>query len=169
MSQPGRPSVRRALPCVCTTVGALTALLMAGTASAEKVYVLDAVDGDQVQLQREHGGLSQARLIGIEAPGARSDKRHPAKLNLGQRAFGRWGTASCDPWHRPPDKKKPLPPLLCRVEVDGHDLSVAQLEAGFARYSERFAGSLTTSERELFKAKESAAREAKKGMWIDRE
>lgn len=138
-------------------------------AYAEKVYVLDAIDGDQVQLQRERGGPSQVRLIGIEAPGQRSDKQHPAKLSLGQVAFGRWGEAQCDPWEKPKDKKKPVPPVLCRIKVDGVDLSVAQLDAGFARYSDRYAGSLSPDERQSFQQKERAAREAKKGMWTDRE
>lgn len=133
----------------------------------EKVYVLDAVDGDQLQLQRASKSLSQVHLIGIQAPGTRSEKRHPSKLHLGQLAFGRWGTAKCDPWERPKDKKKPAPPLLCRVEVDGVDLSAVQLEAGFATYSERYAGSMTKEERESFKAKEQAAREAKKGIWSE--
>jgi endonuclease YncB( thermonuclease family) len=137
------------------------------THAAEKVYVLDAVDGDQVQLQRANGSLSQVHLIGIiQAPGTRSEKRHPSKLHFGQTAFGRWDTAVCDPWERPKNKKKPAPPLLCRMEVDGTDLSAVQLEAGFATYSDRYAGSLSQEDRKSFKAKEQAAREAKK-IWSD--
>ncbi len=163
-----RPWRDRAMSARRFAVGvvAVGATLAAFSVHVEKVYVLDAVDGDQLQLQR--GGLSQVRLIGIESPGHRSDKRHPAKLNLGQVAFGRLGEAQCDPWEKPKDKKQPMPPVLCRVKVDGIDLSSAQLDAGFARYSPRYAGSLSPDERESFLQKERAAREAKKGMWTDR-
>lgn len=148
-------------------LGLLDGAAFAEDSLPEKVYVLDAVDGDQVQLQRANKSLSQVHLIGIQAPGTRSEKRHPSKLNLGQIAFGRWGAAKCDPWERPKDKTKPAPPLLCRIEVDGADLSAVQLEAGFATFSERYAGSMTKEEREFFKAKEQSAREAKRGIWSE--
>jgi endonuclease YncB( thermonuclease family) len=132
----------------------------------QKVYVLDAIDGDSLQLQRDGGALFRAHLIAVEAPGTRQEKRHPSKLNLGSIAFGRWGTARCDPLKKAePAKKKPPKPLLCRVYVDGRDLGLAQLEAGHASFSVRYSGSLSESERSSYKAAERAAKDAKKGMW----
>lgn len=149
----------------------LASLLASATAHAQqeqKVYVLDAIDGDSLQLQRDGGALFRTRLIGIEAPGTREEKRHPSKLALGSIAFGRWGTARCDPIEKPPTetKKKATPkPLLCRVHVDGKDLGLAQLEAGQASYSARYSGSLSEADRSTYKAAERAAKDAKKGMW----
>lgn len=138
--------------------------------SEQKVYVLDAIDGDSLQLQRDGGALVRVHLIGIEAPGTREEKRHPSKLHLGSIAFGRWGTAQCGPVPKPPDttKKKPPPkPLLCRVRVDGKDVGLAQLEAGQASYNSRYAGSLSDTDRATYKGAERSAKEAKKGMWAE--
>ena len=152
--------------------GALLLLSFSAVAQPEqKVYVLDAIDGDSLQVQRDGGALARAHLIGIEAPGTREEKRHPSKLHLGSVAFGRWGTAQCDPVPPLPTdvkKKKPLPkPLLCRVRIDGKDVGLAQLEAGQASYSTRFAGSLSEADRGTYKAAERSAKETKKGMWAD--
>lgn len=152
---------------------AMFALMLLSSAGAlaqheQKVYVLDAIDGDSLQLQRDGGALFRTHLIGIEAPGTRQEKRHPSKLALGSIGFGRWGTARCDPPEKPPKggKKKVVPkPLLCRVHVDGKDLGLAQLEAGQASYSTRYAGSLSETDRATYKAAERAAKDAKKGMW----
>jgi endonuclease YncB( thermonuclease family) len=136
----------------------------------QKVYVLDAIDGDSLQLQRDGGALVRVHLIGVEAPGTREEKRHPSKLHLGSIAFGRWGTAQCDPVPKPPvdAKKKPPPkPLLCRVRVDGKDVGLAQLEAGQASFSARYAGSLSEADRMAYKGAERSAKDTKKGMWAD--
>ena len=87
---------------------------------------LDAVGGDPAPLQREAGERLQARRLGIQASGGRSgkralDKRHTAKLNLGTDRLPPAGVKPCDPCQRREDKKKPVLPLPCRVQVDGVD------------------------------------------------
>lgn len=160
---PARRRTWRWVAALSLLTGAVLAMLALWRSGAEPVYVLDAPEGDQLQLKRQDGTVSRVRLAGIEAGGSIAGTRQSAKLHLSQIAFGRPGEARCSS-PRGAGVEDGL--VLCRVLIQGVDLSLAQLDAGHARYSERHAGAMSAAEREQLQQREAAARTAKKGMWV---
>jgi len=149
-------------------------LLLAGVsglsiAAERRVYVLNAIDGDQLELLPEGGKQHRAFMAGITAPVKDTQQAKASKLALSSLAFGRWVQAACQNAPAPPPGKaneKPKPgPLYCRVEVEGVDLAVAQLEAGQARYSVKHAVGLNAEQRQRYADAEAKAKAAKAGLW----
>ena len=137
-------------------------------AAARKVYVTNAIDGDVLELL-DNGKQYRARIAGIDAPAKDSDRAKAAKLALSSLTFGRWAQASCEnapapPPKKPGDKAKPGP-LYCRVEIEGLDLAVAQLEAGNARYSPKQVVGVDAEHQKRYQQAELKAKDAKLGVW----
>ena len=101
------------------------------------MYVTNAVEGDVLELL-DNGKQYRARITGIDAPAS--------------------------PPKKPGDKPKPGP-LYCRVEVEGMDLAVAQLEAGNARYSPKHVFGVNAEHQKRYQQAESKAKDAKLGVW----
>ena len=67
-------------------------------------------------------------------------------------------------WH----KKDPYGRLVGVVFVDGHDVNLEQVRAGFAWWYREYAREQTPEDREGYALAEKAARERKFGLWADR-
>lgn len=159
------PGVRAA---VALTMGVLAASADAA-ALARKVYVLNAIEGDRLEILPERGSAYRVFVAGIEAPPKHSEAGRASKSALTAVAFARWGTATCQSAPPLPPKnprEKPRPgSKYCRVEVDGTDMGLAQLSAGQARYTEQRALGLDAQQRERYTAAQAKAKAAKVGMW----
>jgi len=150
----------------------MVAVLVASAALAatdRKVYVLNAIAGDRLEILPERGSAYRVFVAGIEAPPKDSEAGRASKSALTAVAFARWGTASCQsapplPPKKPGDKPRPGP-TYCRVEVDGNDSGLAQLEAGQARFTDQRALGLDAQQRKRYAAAEAKAKAAKLGIW----
>ena len=138
-------------------------------AAERKVYVLNAISGDELELLPEGGKQHRAFLAGIDAPARDTEQAYAAKQALSGLTFGRWAQASCQnapaPSPKKPNEKPKLGPLYCKVELEGTDLAVAQLEAGRVRFSGKNAVGLTQGQQKRYQEAEAKAKEAKLGVW----
>ena len=139
------------------------------TAAERRVYVLNAINGDELELIPEGGKQHRALLAGIDAPARDTEQAKASKLALSSLTFGRWVQTGCQNAPPPPPKKpgdKPKPgPLYCRVELEGTDLAIAQLEAGRVRFNAKHAVGLSQSQQKRYQEAETKAKEAKVGVW----
>lgn len=144
--------------CVCTSV----------QANERKAYVLNAIEGDVLEFV-ENSKQYRVHIAGIDAPTKDTEHAKFSKQALSALTFGRWVQATCvaAPPPSPPkagQRAKPGP-LYCRVEVEGADLAIAQLEAGKARYGANHAFGLTANQKAEYQSAEAKAKERKQGIW----
>ena len=102
---------------------------MAGvqTSSSDELTgrIVSVADGDTVTLLDTNLRQHKIRLSGIDAPERRQPFGNRSRLHLGALVFGRQVTADCPKTDR-------YKRAVCRLEVDGVDANLAQLEAGMA-------------------------------------
>lgn len=113
--------------------------------------VVTVVDGDTIGVLRD-GHEVRVRLDGIDAPESGQDFWEQAKQFMTDAAFNKVVAVSgheLDRYGR----------LIARVTVDGRDLSVAAIEAGFAWHFVRYAND------PILAAAEARARTHRLGLW----
>ena len=88
---------------------------LAAFAAERKVYVLNAVEGDLLEVVHD-GKQYRARIAGIDAPAKDSDLAKTSKQALGALTFGRWALAECVNAPAPPPKKPGDKPRFCRIK-----------------------------------------------------
>ena len=101
------------------------------------------------------------RLSGIDAPEKRQPFGNRSRLHLGALVFGKQVTADCP-------KKDRYKRAVCRLEVDGVDANLAQIEAGMAWHYKAYAREQSPADRWRYAKAEDRAREARQGLWGDR-
>ena len=87
--------------------------------------IVSVADGDTVTLLDTNLRQHKIRLSGIDAPEKRQPFGNRSRLHLGALVFGKQVTADCP-------KKDRYKRAVCRLEVDGVDANLAQIEAGMA-------------------------------------
>jgi endonuclease YncB( thermonuclease family) len=113
--------------------------------------VVTVVDGDTIGVLRD-GHEVRIRLDGIDAPESGQDFWQQAKQFMTDAAFDKIVAVSGDEIDR-------FGRLIARVRVDGRDLSVAVVEAGFAWHFVRH------SQDAVLAAAERAAQKRRLGLW----
>lgn len=126
-----------------------------------KSYLAHAVfiaDGDTVIVQEADGTEHKVRLVGIDAPEKEQHYGLAAKQHL-QRVLGnkvlRVETQQNDVYGRE----------LGTLWLNEDDVNLAQIQAGFAWHYRRFAAQQALARRLSYAAAETAARQAKLGLW----
>lgn len=115
------------------------------------------VDGDTFYL-RNSGGLDKIRLYAADAPEKSQEHGKQATQALQALLSAQKVDADCyktDKHHR----------SVCRVYVNGKDVSLALVAAGHAWYATRFAKEFTASERDAFAIAQTRAQTARQGLW----
>ena len=84
-----------------------------------------------------------------------------SRLHLGTLVFGRQVTADCPKTDR-------YKRAVCRLEVDGIDANLAQVEAGMAWHYKAYTREQSPADRWRYAKAEDRAREARHGLWADR-
>jgi endonuclease YncB( thermonuclease family) len=97
--------------------------------------------------------------------GVAPEKRQPfgnrSRLHLGALVFGRQVRADCPKTDR-------YKRAVCRLEVDGIDANLAQVEAGMAWHYKAYTREQSPADRWRYAKAEDRAREARHGLWADR-
>ena len=122
--------------------------------------VVSVADGDTVTLLDADLRQHKIRLIGIDAPEKRQAFGNRARLNLGLQVFGRDVTADCPKTDR---YKRPL----CKLEVDGTDANLAQIEAGMAWHYKAYQRDQRPADQARYAQAEARARVNRVGLWGD--
>jgi micrococcal nuclease len=144
---------------------ALIVVGVVASAQAETLSgpVVSISDGDTIEILIEHGGgkrPQRVRLGGIDAPESGQAFGTRAKQHLSRLIGGRHVTAEAhkrDRWGR----------VVATVYVDGTDVGLAMVEAGFAWWYRKYADEQPPSARRAYEAAETAARRARRGLWGD--
>src|SRR5687768_8777528 len=108
-------------------------LLAPGLVSAAELRgtVVGVSDGDTITVLDADRRQHKIRLAGIDAPERHQGFAERSKQNLSSLAFKKQATLDC--YKTDPYKRK-----VCRVQVDGKDVALAQVRSGLAWHYKRF-------------------------------
>ena len=123
--------------------------------------IVSVADGDTVTLLDANLRQHRIRLSGIDAPEKRQPFGNRSRLHLGALVFGKQVTAHCPKTDR-------YKRAVCRIEVDGIDANLAQVEAGMAWHYKAYAREQSPADRRRYAKAEDRARETRLGLWADR-
>lgn len=145
---------------------AAAALFTLGSLQTSSAYeltgrIISIADGDTVTLLDANLQQHKIRLSGIDAPERRQPFGNRSRLHLGALVFGRQVTADCPKTDR-------YKRAVCRLEVDGVDANLAQIEAGMAWHYKAYAREQPPADRWRYAKAEDRARDARQGLWADR-
>ena len=124
--------------------------------------VVGVADGDTVTVVTAERVRQVVRLAGIDAPekaqpyGARA-KRHLSDLVYGAEVVVEY------------EKRDRYGRIVGKIVRGGQDASLSQIEAGYAWHYKRYAAEHSLADRATYARAEEAAREARRGLWSERE
>ena len=147
--------VTRALAAAC-----LWLALCCADAAELHGYVVSVPDGDSIVVLDERRRQHRVRLAGIDAPekGQRYSNRSRDNLNALLRL-----KHVLVVWH----KRDSYDRLVGVVYLEGRDINLAQVQTGYAWWYRGYAGEQSYDERRLYERAESAARQERRGLWVD--
>ena len=150
------PSLLKIILCIL--------LLAHGFATAETIQakVVRVADGDTITVLDQAKTQHKIRLSGIDAPENGMPFGQKSKQHLSDLVAGRVVTVETTKIDR--YKRN-----VGKVLVDGQDANLAQVEAGFAWHYKAYQREQSPADRHAYGFAEERAREAKKGLWLDRE
>jgi endonuclease YncB( thermonuclease family) len=153
--------MRRALPLAA----ALAWLLLASFPAAQPADILrgrvvSVADGDTVTVLDTAKVQHRIRLNGIDAPETRQPFAARSKSHLSDLVFGRDVTVL---WSKADRDGR----LVGTVTIGAVNTSLEQLRAGFAWYYRQYATDVAPANRPLYEAAETAARQARLGLWSE--
>lgn len=150
----------RALPLAFAT--ACLFVLMGATAVGADTLaakVVRIVDGDTLVVEagaKRH----RIRLAGIDAPEKDQPWGEAATRELRRQVAGRQVAVE---WHKADRWKR----LIGVVVLDGEDVNLHLVDRGLAWHYKRYADEQTPEQREAYSAAETAAQDARRGLWSD--
>ena len=124
--------------------------------------VIRIADGDTITILDQTKTQHKIRLAGIDAPEkgmpfGQKSKEHLSVLVAGKQVLVE--TSKVDRYGR----------KVGKVIVEGLDANLAQIEAGFAWHYKAYEREQSVVDRQAYDKAEEHAREARKGLWQDRE
>lgn len=145
-----------------SSLALLTCLFLPAHASAGVLHgkVVAIADGDTITVLYSSKTRLRVRLAGIVAPdrdqafGTKS-REHLVNLVYGKQIkveyskLGHYGR------------------IVGKVIVDGRDVGLEQIKAGFARHSKQDENEQSAEDREAYAKAEQEARASKRGLWAD--
>ncbi|MFB1487686.1 MULTISPECIES: thermonuclease family protein [unclassified Thiocapsa] len=122
--------------------------------------VVRILDGDTVEVLDARKRTHRVRLAGIDAPESKQPFGAKSKRVLSSLVGGE--TVAVD-WH----KRDRYDRLVGKIMLDGADMNLALVRAGYAWWYREYAGEQSPSDRGLYAAAEKAARRDGVGLWAD--
>ncbi len=120
--------------------------------------VVGVHDGDTATVLDADKTQYKFRFNGIDAPELRQDFGNKSKQNLSDLIFGKEVTViynKVDKYGR----------FVGKIMVNGVDANLEQIKAGFAWQYKKYEDEQSVADRKTYAEAETAAREAKKGLW----
>ena len=117
-----------------------------------------ASDGDTFTLMLHDGGVARICPSGADAPERGQPYWRASRAHLVQLLEG--GPVSAHCYKKDRDRRD-----VCRVYVQGRDVALEQVEAGYAWWFRQFANEQTEQERLDYERAENQARAARRGLW----
>ena len=150
-------SLLRLLPALLLLTLPISSQTHADTLLGKVVSILD---GDTVEVLDARKRTHRVRLAGIDAPESKQPFGAKAKRALSSLVGGK--TLTVD-WH----KRDRYDRVVGRILLDGADVNLALVRAGYAWWYREYAGEQSPSDRRLYEAAEKAARREGVGLWAD--
>jgi endonuclease YncB( thermonuclease family) len=122
--------------------------------------VVRILDGDTVEVLDAQKRTHRVRLSAIDAPELKQPFGAKAKRVLSDLVAGETLTIE---WH----KRDRYDRLIGKLVLDGVDVNLALVRAGYAHWYRAFAGEQSPHDRRLYEAAETAARSEGAGLWSD--
>lgn len=140
----------------------LSSLLFLPSANADRLSgkVVRVLDGDTVEVLDANRRVHRVRLAGIDAPESGQPHGTQATRVLSKAVAGE--TLIVD-WH----KRDRYDRLVGKLLLDGADVNLALVRAGYAWWYRAYAGEQTARDRKLYEAAEQTARRERVGLWRD--
>ena len=124
--------------------------------------VVGVADGDTVTVLDNGKVQHKIRLAGIDAPERTQDFGNRSKQSLSDLVFAKPVTVETR-------KQDRYGRHVGKVLVDGVDVSLSQIERGFAWHYKAHESEQPADDRKLYGAAEDAAKAVKRGLWYDPE
>ena len=153
--------MRMNLPTPLAIATVMLVCTHSATAATLTGRIVSIADGDTVTLLDASLQQHKIRLSGIDAPEKRQPFGNRSRLHLGALVFGRQVTADCPKTDR-------YKRAVCRIDVDGVDANLAQVEAGMAWHYKAYSREQSPADRWRYAKAEDRARDARQGLWADR-
>ncbi len=150
-------SLLRLLPALLVLTLLSSPQVLADTLVGTVVRILD---GDTVEVLDTYKDLHRIRLAGIDAPESGQPFGAVAKRAVSSLVGGE--TVTVD-WH----KRDRYGRMVGTLMLDGADVNLALVRAGYAWWYREYAGEQSPSDRRLYEAAEKAARRKGVGLWSD--
>ncbi len=150
-------SLLRLLPALLVLTLLIFPPAHADTLNGKVVRILD---GDTVEVLDARNRTHRVRLAGIDAPESKQPFGAKAKRVLSELVGGETLTVE---WH----KRDRYDRLVGKLMLDGADVNLALVRAGYAWWYRAYAGEQSSSDRRLYEAAETAARREGVGLWAD--
>lgn len=122
--------------------------------------VVRVSDGDTITVLDADNKQHRIRFQGIDAPESKQAYGQASKENLSKMVFGKQVTVI---W----DKVDKYRRTVGKVLVDGRDINIEQIKAGFAWHYKKYAEEQPAEDRVTYAKAEEEARAAKLGLWQD--
>ncbi|HYG80455.1 MAG TPA: thermonuclease family protein [Pyrinomonadaceae bacterium] len=122
--------------------------------------VVRVSDGDTITVLDADNKQHRIRFQGIDAPESKQAYGQAAKENLSKMVFGKQVTVV---W----DKVDKYRRTVGKVLLDGRDINIEQVRAGFAWHYKKYADEQPAEDRVTYAKAEEEARAARRGLWQD--
>lgn len=142
----------------------LAALLLVSGLSHAGPYegrVVGVSDGDSITVLDSAKRQHKVRLAGIDAPELKQAFGQASKRSLSALVFGKTVVVETE-------KRDRYDRQIGKVLVEGRDVNLAQIEAGFAWHYKQYATEQSAIDQKLYAEAESDARSSRRGLWQDR-
>lgn len=139
-------------------------LLLIGSLALADTYIARVVgvtDGDTVRVLDGTKTLHKIRLAGIDAPERTQPFGQRSKQYLAGLVFGRDVTLDCGKLDR--YKRE-----VCVVILDGQDINLSQVRAGYSWWYRQYAREQRLDQRKAYAEAEAMARETRTGLWSEK-
>ena len=126
-----------------------------------ELQVVGITDGDTFIINNTANQPMRIRLQGIDAPEAAQSFGSSAQKHLSKLLSGKWVSIEFDP-HGKPDKEGRI---IAKIYLDGRDVGLEQIKAGYAWYCKDYKEEQSESDRYTYAEAEKEARNANRGLW----
>jgi endonuclease YncB( thermonuclease family) len=126
-----------------------------------ELEVVGAVDGDTLIISNTAGQHVSIRIQGIDAPESGQAFYNEATKHLASISTGKVVSVEFNPHGKPDADGR----IIAKVYLDGDDMGLFQVKAGFAWYCKEYMKMLSESDRYTYAEAEKEARGAGRGLW----
>lgn len=144
----------------CT--GLACGVLFASSAWSETIRgkVVAIADGDSITVLDAQWDQHKIRLAGIDAPEKKQAFGQRAKEHISALLFSRSVAVEAE-------KKDRYGRTVGKVLVDGQDVNLAMVAAGFAWHYKQYASEQSATDRLIYDQAERVSRQTRRGLWRD--